>query len=91
MPVEAQRREQERSDKHPSGAYRHLSMICSDLHMSLNGSSDPMTEEEEKYDYETLLCAVNGWIPDDSAYNAAQYALIMATIREYEIARKEPE
>lgn len=81
MPVEAQQREKLRGS-------RELSQICSDLHMSMNGSSDPMSDQDAKYDYETLVCAVAGWIPDEIEYNNCQLALVKATIKEYESLHK---
>ena len=85
MPKEARVRQE---TEWPDGLveFRMLPQICSDLHMSFNGSADD-TVHDDVFDLETLRIALKNWKEgreQDKLFDDAVRNLIAATIQERE-------
>lgn len=64
-----------------------IAEVCERLHMGMNGSSDALTDDEEKDLVETLKHRLATWEPTrwepSSRYDAVYRELITATLAEY--------
>ncbi len=86
MPCEVWKREEVRPNPRQMTrreGWREITKICAELHESLSGTGDRLTEEEIAYDLETLRVALRNWRLPSSAYDEAHRSLISATLAEY--------